>query len=198
MEDKQLNPQESLQLIEDMINKVKNRFSEDGFQYILWGWVVFGCSVLQFVLLEFVKYEKHYFAWSFIWIAVVIQTVYVWKRNKQKVVKTYTDEIIFYIWLSYLIMAFLYSYLIGQIAGVDYYRHITPIMLAAYGMPVFLSGIVLRFKPLIIGGIGCWLLTPLSLYLSFEYRLLMPAVAMLIAWIIPGHLLRSKYKNQKP
>lgn len=196
MEEKEMNPQESLKLIENMINRAKNRFSEDGFQYILWGWVVLGCSVLQFVLLHFFKYPKHYIAWNFIWIAVVIQTAYVWKRNKQKVVKTYTDEIIFYIWLSFLIMSFLYSYLIGHIAGVDYYRHITPIMLASYGMPVFLSGIVLRFKSLIIGGVGCWILSPLSLYLSFEYRLLMPAVAMLIAWIIPGYMLRTKYKQQ--
>lgn len=197
MDNKELNPQESLELIESMINRVKNRFSEDGFQYILWGWVVFGCAVMQFILLHFFKYERHYLAWNFIWIAVIIQTIYVWKRNKQKVVKTYTDEIIFFIWLSFLIMSFIYSYLIGEIAGNDYYRHITPIMLASYGMPVFLSGIVLRFKPLIIGGIGCWILSPVSIYLNFEYRLLMPAVAMLIAWIIPGYMLSKKYKQQK-
>jgi hypothetical protein len=93
-------------------------------------------------------------------------------------------------------MIFLLSFLIGNIAGADYYKHISPIMLATYGMPIFLSGVILRFLPLILGGIGCWVLSTISPIVGYEYQLLLVPAAMLIAWIIPGYLLRKKYKSQ--
>lgn len=93
-------------------------------------------------------------------------------------------------------MLFLLSFLIGNIAGGDYYKHISPIMLAIYGMPIFLSGVILRFTPLILGGIGCWVLSTIAPIVQYDYQLLLVPAAMLIAWIIPGYLLRKKYKSQ--
>jgi hypothetical protein len=46
------NPQQSLALIESMINKAKNRFSENGHLYLLWGWTVLLCSIIHFVSLK--------------------------------------------------------------------------------------------------------------------------------------------------
>jgi hypothetical protein len=57
------------------------------------------------------------------------------------------------------------------------------------------SGVVIKFKPLIIGGIGCWLLSIGTLFISYDYQLLMLSAAMVVAWIIPGYLLRAKYKK---
>ena len=111
--------------------------------------------------------------------------------------RTYTSHIIGYVWLTFLVVIFLLAFLIGRLTGGDYYVHISPIILAIYGMPIFLSGIILRFKALIIGGIGCWILCVATTFIhSYDYQFLMIPVAMLIAWIIPGYLLRAKYKSQ--
>ena len=40
MKSPDFSPQQSLQLIEGMINKAKNRFPKNGFLYLLWGWVI--------------------------------------------------------------------------------------------------------------------------------------------------------------
>jgi hypothetical protein len=64
-------------------------------------------------------------------------------------------------------------------------------------MPTFLSGILLRFRPLVIGGIGCWVLSVLAGYIDYDYQLLLLAAAMIIAWIIPGYILRYRYQQQK-
>jgi hypothetical protein len=70
-------------------------------------------------------------------------------------------------------------------------------LLAVYGMPVFLTGVIVRFKPLIIGGIACWILCIASTFITiYDYQFLLIPVAMLVAWIIPGYLLRAKYKQQ--
>ena len=91
----------------------------------------------------------------------------------------------------------LIGFLLGQTADNEYYKFISPAFLALYGMPTFMSGILLRFRPLVIGGIGCWVLSVLTRFIDYDYQLLMLAAAMVIAWIIPGYILRSNYQKQK-
>ncbi len=193
------SPQESLQLIEGMIKKAQNRFAENGHLYLLWGWVVFACSILQFVLLHFFNYQQHYQVWMMTWLVAIYQIIYLRKNKKQQVAKTYYDEIVSYLWITFAVLFFLIGFIIGRLVQStnNFYMPITPILLALYGMPVFLSGIILRFKPLIIGGIGCWVLSLLASILApviaYDYILLFVPAAMLIAWIIPGYLMRKKY-----
>lgn len=40
MQPENFSPKDSLQLIDQMINQAKNRFSENGFLYLLWGWLI--------------------------------------------------------------------------------------------------------------------------------------------------------------
>jgi hypothetical protein len=135
--------------------------------------------------------------WMASWLVIIYQVIYTRKKYKEQKVRTYTSHILGYVWLTFVIVIFLLAFLIGRLTGGDYYTHISPILLAIYGMPIFLSGIILRFKPLIIGGIGCWVLCVVTTFIhSFDYRFLMIPLAMLIAWIIPGYLLRAKYKSQ--
>jgi len=72
-----------------------------------------------------------------------------------------------------------------------------PCFLALYGMPTFLSGIILRFKPLVLGAIVCWMLAIVSLAVFWVYQPLLLAVAVVAAWIIPGFLLKTKYNQEK-
>jgi hypothetical protein len=191
------SPQQSLQLIESMINRAKDKFAEDGSMYLVWGWLVFTCGLAQFILLHIVHYPQHYIVWMATWVVAIYQVIFIRKKHRQQKVRTYTGYIIGYVWLTFTIVIFLLGYLIGQLTGGEYYTHIIPIILSVYGMPVFLSGIILRFKPLIRGGIACWILCIVStLIKNYDYQFLMIPAAMLIAWIIPGYMLRAKYKSQ--
>ena len=193
----ELNPQKSFELIESMINRAKDRFAEDGSLYLLWGWAVFICSLSQFILLHYFAYPRHYLVWLASWIVIVYQVIYLRKRHRTQKVRTYTDHIIAFVWITFAIVIFLVAFLIGRLTGGDYYIHINPLLLALYGMPTFLTGIIVKFKPLILGGIGCWILSILTTFIaSYDYQFLMIPAAMLIAWIIPGYLLRAKYKKQ--
>jgi hypothetical protein len=194
MEKENFSPEQSLHVIQSMIEKAKNQFSENGHLYLLWGWVVFTCSVAQFVLLKIVHYEKNYLVWMACWLAVIYQFVYLRKKHKRVKVRTYADNIIGYVWITFFILMVLFGFLVGQTGGNEYYKFISPAFLALYGMPTFLSGILLRFRPLVIGGIGCWVLSVLTGFIDYDYQLLMLAAAMIIAWIIPGYLLSAKNK----
>ena len=197
MNEQNFDPKQSLLLIESMINRAKDKFAEDGSMYLLWGWVVFICSLTQFVLMHFFKYPYHYIVWFASWIILIYQIVYIRKKLKRRRVRTYTGYILGYVWLTFVIVIFLLAFLIGRLTEGDYYIHISPILLAIYGIPIFLSGIILRFKPLVIGGIGCWILSIAAMLIeNYDYQFLLIPLAMIIAWIIPGYLLRAKYKLQ--
>jgi hypothetical protein len=197
MNEENFDPKQSLLLIESMINRAKDKFAEDGSMYLLWGWVVFVCSLTQFVLMHFFKYPYHYVVWFASWIIVIYQLVYIRKKIKRRRVRTYTGYILGYVWLTFVIVIFLLAFLIGRLTEGDYYIHISPILLTIYGIPIFLSGIILRFKPLVVGGIGCWILSIAAMLIdNYDYQFLLIPVAMIIAWIIPGYLLRAKYKLQ--
>ncbi len=78
-DEKAITPRESIQLIESMINRAKDRFSENGHLYLLWGWVILICSIVHFILLEFIRYEKHYLIWMLTWVVVIYQIIYLVK-----------------------------------------------------------------------------------------------------------------------
>ena len=136
-----------------------------------------------------------------VWLVTIPVTLYQFfylrEKYKHPKVTTYTDSIIGYVWITFGVVIILLGFLIGYLTTGEYYTHIVHILLAVYGMPVFLTGVIVRFKPLIYGGIGCWLLCIISTFINnYDYQFLCIPAAMLIAWIIPGYLLRAKYKSE--
>jgi len=194
MEEKNISPEQSLQVIQSMIEKAKNQFSESGHLYLLWGWTVFICSIAQFILLKYVQTDKHYYVWLACWLVAIYQFFYLKRKQKRQQVKTYTDRIIGFVWISFIVLMILVGISIGTEGGDEYYNLFAPIFLAMYGVPTFLSGIFLNFKSLITGGIGCWVLSALAHFIPNDYQLLLLPAAMVIAWIIPGYALRKQYK----
>ncbi|MBK7376022.1 MAG: hypothetical protein KA409_05010 [Ferruginibacter sp.] len=193
MQPEKFSPKDSLQLIDSMINQAKNRVTENGFLYLLWGWVIFICAIFHFAALKLSLFKKPELVWMITWGIVIFQIIYLAKLKKNEKVKTYSDGIIDAIWICFGICMFVLVIVLGRF---NLWIYINSLVLLLYGIPTFLSGFVMRFTPLKLGGICCWLLAIASTFTSPVYYLLMIALAVMIAWIIPGYLLRKKFKNQ--
>ena len=191
-EERILSEKESLALIASMINKAKNRFVENGLMYILWGWVILICSLIQFISLYFFNSEKGYYIWYLSWGLLIFQILYLRKNIKNRTEKTYTSEIGEYVWIVFVVCLFL---LIFTLIKLDAIHAINPAILVMYGMATILFGSIFKFKPLIIGGICCWLLSILAVFVLNDFQSLLIAPAVIIAWLIPGYLLQKKYKK---
>lgn len=187
-----MSEKESLELIASMINTAKNRVGETGTLYLLWGWLILFCCIVQFIAVHFFNYSNSYYIWFSTWILLIYQFFYIGKQQKFNKVKTYTGEINGFVWLVFFICLMLVIF-IGTY--LKRYEIINPMILVLYGMPTFLSGIILKFKSLIIGGICCWLLSILSVFIPGDYQLLLTAAAIIAGWIIPGYLLKKNYKK---
>lgn len=193
MQPEKFSPKDSLQLIDSMISRAKNRVTENGFLYLLWGWVIFICAIFHFAALKLSLFKKPELVWMITWGIVIFQIIYLAKLKKNEKVKTYSDGIIDAIWICFGICMFVLVIVLGRF---NLWIYINSLVLLLYGIPTFLSGFVMRFTPLKLGGICCWLLAIASTFTSPVYYLLMIALAVMIAWIIPGYLLRKKFKNQ--
>jgi hypothetical protein len=193
MENEKMEPVQSLKLIESMINKAKNRFSENGHLYLLWGWVVLICSVGHFAAIRWNLFDRPEWIWGLTWVAFLYQTVYMVRQKKKIRVSTYTDDIIKAIWLVFVSCGIILGLVVSRVGDwVTMY----PLILMLYGIPTTLSGSVLRFRPLIAGGIICWILSIISVFIPLLYNLLMVSLAVIAAWIIPGYMLKQKFAKE--
>jgi len=188
-----MSEKESIELIASMINKAKNRVGETGTLYLLWGWLILICCLIQFIGVHFFNYENSAYIWFSTWLLLIYQLFYIRKKRKSRKVRTYTGEINAFVWLVFFICMML-SLFIG--IQLKRYEIIDPMLLVLYGMPTFLSGVILKFKPLIIGGICCWVLSGLSVFTPLEYQILLIVAAVISAWIIPGYLLKANFKKE--
>lgn len=193
MQPENFSPKESLLLIDNMINQAKNRFSENGFLYLLWGWVILLSSVGHFILIKLQLFKHPEMIWMSTWLTIIYQVIYLVRKRKQETVKTYSEHIIGYVWMVFGISLGMISFILSK---TNNWEAMNPLLLMMYGMPTFLSGVIMRFTALKVGGIICWGLSIVAVLVAPVYVLLLLAVAVIAAWIVPGYLLRKKFKNQ--
>jgi FtsH-binding integral membrane protein len=189
-----LTEKQSLSIIEEMINRAKNQFSEDGSLYLLWGWVILFCSLGHFVLHVVVEYKSPWQIWSVTWVVAVYMLIFLRRKNRTRKVKTYTEELLGYVWLAFVIMMVLTFFILQKFVP-QFWLYNFMFILVCYGMPTFLSGIILQFRPLIIGGVACWVLSAATGFVHFSYHPLFVSAAVVVAWIIPGFILRERFKR---
>ncbi|HEX6332657.1 MAG TPA: hypothetical protein VFZ78_00440 [Flavisolibacter sp.] len=190
MEDN-FSPQESLQLIRSMISNAKSNLSENRFYFLMWGWVVFAAILVQFVLKVFLHSEYHYMVWLAVIPAVFITVWYSRKQDRGAAVKTFVGESMGNLWIGVGISFFVLSFILSSM-GREGWLNAYPFFILFYGLGTFVSGRILRFRPLVIGGIINWVLACAAVFFPYDYQLVFAAVAILTSYIIPGHLLRTK------
>jgi hypothetical protein len=193
MEEIPKDPLASLQLIDAMINKARNRFSENGHLYLLWGWVVLFCSIAHQVLQYVWPHPQYYLVWMLTWLAVIYQFVYLARSGKTQAVYTYTDEILKYVWLVFIIVTGLTVVIVSHNTANP--NASTPVFLVMYGMPTALSGIILKQRSLVVGACCCWVFALSTMFLSPLFHMPLLSLAVIVAWIIPGYLLKAHYRK---
>lgn len=188
-EEKQLTQEESLRIIHEMIAAAKNDVKADAFIFLLWGWLVFVASISQFILVN-LHISWNSAPWMLMPIGGIITAVYSFMKGKKDRTKTNVTESLKYTWIAFTV-----ALLIILFFNSMNYLQVLPIIMALYGMGLFLSGGALRFKPLMIGGIFCWVCAIVGFEIQNMYQLLILATAVLGGYIIPGYLLKMNNKK---
>ena len=186
---KVMSHEESLQLITKMINSSKDNLKNNSVFFLLWGWLVLSASIIHFVLIQ-IPYRYAWLPWPVMMVAGAIASVVIGIRiGKKTKVITYFDKMLIYLWYGFFVIV-LIIVVLGNLGKLNW-QEIQGIIMLLYGLGTFVSGGVLKFKPLIIGGILSWILAIAAFFVAYQYVLLLVAVSIIIAYLVPGYMLRK-------
>ena len=193
MTEEKFSPQESLQVIQSMIAKAKQEVQNNSFYFLLWGWLVFTAAILHFALMKYTNFKYPYLAWNIMWIGVIVSIVSGIRQEKTERVKTYIADTMSYFGIS---LGIIFSGLAFIFSTLELWQYSYPIYILVYAVACFFMGSIMQFTYLRWAGIACLLIVVASVYVDYQWQLLLMALAVLLAYIIPGHILHSRHKNQ--
>ena len=181
-----LTPQQSLDLITSMINQAKGNVQRSGFYFLLWGWTIFIANLGVYVLLNFSKVENPFLMFGLTIPAAIVSAIHGANRSKQAATTTHIDNIHKWVWIVYGV-----SCLIIVLFGKQTNWQINPIIITMTAAPTFISGVMIRFKPLILGGIAFWIFGIGSFLAPLDMQFLLGALAIALGYLVPGYLLKK-------
>jgi hypothetical protein len=206
MENNHLSGNESLKIIEQMIGRAKEEEKDNGFGWIVWGWMLFIASIVNYVMIA-IDAPNKYIAWTFFGIASFLWLLYsvFLKRffiKSQTKVTTYTNELVnrmaiaFFISLVIMVLGNMTSGL--NISGLNF-----GYLLLLYGFWMYIHASAFRDKLLKAGAFINWAgaLIIFNFYQDLGKNiLLVHAGCVALGYLIPGYIARNKFgrKNQVP
>jgi hypothetical protein len=213
-QEKDLSEKESLELITNMINKVKDSYYDTGIGAIMWGSVIAICSLVRVSELHF-NYRLPIDIYYLTLVAIIPQIFISIREKKERKFRSHEDLALDYIWLSFGICIFLLIHVNNSIAtefqrlsndntafggtysGFRYYDYMSSLFLILYGLPTFITGGMCRFRPMFWGGILCWVCAIVCVYTPVKVDLLLTALSSVFAWLIPGIIMERAYQQYK-
>ncbi|CAI8411909.1 MAG: Uncharacterised protein [Formosa sp. Hel3_A1_48] len=188
-----MNHSEQLNLINDAINKTKEQLKPTSVNFIFWGILITLMSLIHYLFPEFIQkttYSSLIF-WTIIpVIGMVLTIVYNIKTGIRMGYETHIGRALKLVWSVFnvawivlIIMAF--------------FKKQNPVqdILFLLGVILLISALLIRFKPLIIGGIcviACSVLITLSPHIN---TLLINAIAAFVGLFVPGLTLYLSKKH---
>lgn len=181
--------QPGLDLINEMISKAKKSYTTKGIASMVWGALITFCGITNWVEIH---YNKHFGdVWLLTLIALIPQIYFSIKEKRSRNFVGHNEVTTNYIWIAFTLCMFITSF---------YFSHfnmgsVSSLIMMLFGIPTFIIGGMNKFKPMIFGGIFCWVASIVSIFTPLEIDLLLMATCGLFAWLIPGIILWRRYKK---
>ncbi|MBW6481494.1 MAG: hypothetical protein K0B10_00395 [Vicingaceae bacterium] len=174
-----------------MMGIAKNKVTETGFHFMLWGFLIVVASLTQYYLIGNGFGNDSNLVWLIMpVIGVPIAFIYEYKRGKKYQTTTKFDKVYGFLWSGFGITLVITIF-------ISLAHHINPIafILVLVGLTTFVSAAIYKFTPLLIGSIVFWITGILCVFVAVPEQLLIYAGAIFIGYVIPGLLLWKKSKT---
>jgi hypothetical protein len=192
---KTLTPEESLELIGKFILNYKKNFRNNSFYFLLWGWMITLASISHFIILRTLQAAKEYdkiglysmINWIIFPLAGFVFT-YFHEKDKHKTnnLRGHIDRFITTLWQVTGIAIF---FELAFCLKLNHY-YPGPFILTVVGLSTLVTGITIKYRPVIFGGIGFFIFAIIGSFFSNEFQLLVSALAIVLGYLVPGYMLR--------
>ena len=183
-----LTPEQSLKVIDDMIRQAKRSFHRISFYFLLWGVLLIAAMLAEYIMTRMGN-PPHGASWGVAGIVGgVISSIHGAREDKREGASTAMDRVILWLWAAFVITMLI------TIVGYGVSGGGTPSgsIMVLTGLPTFVSGQLMRFKPLIVGGLLFWVLGAFSYFVDPGVITWLYIGAMLFGYVIPGYLLKRQ------
>ncbi|MEZ5006308.1 MAG: hypothetical protein R2738_10435 [Bacteroides graminisolvens] len=194
MEDKVLTEKESLDLISQMIRNTRSRLEDNsGIPFLIWGYTTVIVAVIVWSLVT----TSGNYLWHWLWFAIPVFGGTLWllhnkkQLNNRSRVITFVDRAISHVWMVFGIASFMIS-----IISFLTYIPILFIVSLTMGMATAITGLIIRFKPIIFSGFIGILFSPLCVIVRDTSSILIFAAIFVLMMVIPGHMLNYTAKRR--
>ena len=167
---------QSLQLIQEMLQVSQRKLKKDGVLLILWGWIMTLHYLVIYILGKAnpsyqVNRTFKYLVIGFVLFGFAFTLYYILKQRKK--VQTYIGVSLRYVWISMFLSMVLVNLIQNNVLHEINFELQHPIFMIIIAFATVVTGGILRYKLIIIGGIIFAFLGFVSSYLALSDQLLL-------------------------
>lgn len=192
MEDKKLSEKESLELITQMIHETQtNTARYAAYPLLIWGYLTSIISVtIWFGLNVFNAGVGIMNLWLALPLIAVPLMFYFIRKDAPETPKNYMERINGQVWMVFGIVG-------GLIGLTTFFKPINVLFVISLmmSMATTLSGLISKYKPLIVCGSVSILLSFILVFVHLTDSLLIFAAIFVVMMVIPGHIFNKKQKE---
>jgi hypothetical protein len=186
-DEKVMTGEESLRIISEMINRTKVNIRQGSFHLLFWGWLIVFCSLSEYLLFRLTGMENPWIVWLLVIPGAFVSFIYGYVKGKKSPFHTYADMLYMWTWIGFFISAIVLFIIMSGKMGT-----VAPYILMLAAIPTFISGFIIKFNPLIFGGISFWVFALVACFAGPSIGPLAVPAAMLTGYLFPGYMLKRK------
>ena len=189
-----MNSTEQIKLINDTINKTRVNLKPLSFNLIFWGLFLNVMSIIHYLFPSFIQQTDH--SASIYWIFLpVLGMIYMTRWNikigKKQGYETIMGRTIRIIW-----KVFVFGWLLIIISSIRLEFHPVPMILFLLGLVITMTGMIIKFKPLTIGGMVLFVFVFNLLSDPDQNYLIVNMIGVTLGLLIPGIFLNRMKTNE--
>ena len=179
-----MTKEDQLTIINDAIKQTKTNLKPLGYNLIFWSTVIISMSLFHYFLPQIVQYS--YYSSVIYWVSIpllgmIYTTYYNIKIGIKVGYSTQLDRVIRIIW-GVFGLAWIFT------VGISLLFNVNPVqdILFLLGIMLTISGIIIKFHNITIGGIGLMIFTMYTYYNPALNLLLVNVIGISFGMLIPG------------
>ena len=169
-----------------MILQAKGHMQKSSFYFLLWGWTIVIANLSIYILLKFTPVQDPFYMFGLTIPADIISVIHGIRQGKQIAAPTLLGNIYTWLWAGFGITCFIFAFF-GQRIGWQ----INPVIITMCAVPTFVTGIMLHFRPLMLGGVVFWVVGIASFLAPVSVQFLLASIAVTLGYLVPGYMLKK-------
>jgi hypothetical protein len=189
-------PEQSLELIGKFIMNYRKNLKDHSFSFLAWGWLTILASITHFTVISILLERKQYdmigiasiINWTIFLIAGFTITMFHYSKQAEKQISgSHISGFIRTLWQVTGLAVLIEVFICMKIGN----NFPSPFILATLGMSTLVTGSVIKFRPIVYGGLILFVFAIIESFVLNEYQLLLNGGAFLFGYIIPGYMLKA-------